>query len=360
MSLYLPEQKLGSHSQTDSSSHKFMLKGRQTGSMHRGHSWIFRAESHDTMLAWYEDLKNLTEKTGEARNAFVRRHARTASGASYRPSSISSDGAMEEDEADETPYSADHVMAAKSPSTVSETQWQRPEPGGRFPSDVHINRNVPMPQSPSSAGGSGDRDVVGGTGNRPGSIVSFADQPEHISHPGLKADHGSIERRPSHNYAEWMAPQSNSATIAAEQPAPITPAHIATTPNQYNSEHHDSRHVAIKGSKKPSADSQPHLETIASASDVPDITQSDDPGMMNNSSRTYAENVNPATVNTKSNTPAFDTGRTSKQQQQQQQQYREGRDGFNPSYENASGPKRASTFDELKFPGQFPNPQSSS
>jgi len=52
MSLYLPEQKLGSHSNPGSSSNKFMLKGRQTGSMHRGHSWVFRAESYDTMMAW--------------------------------------------------------------------------------------------------------------------------------------------------------------------------------------------------------------------------------------------------------------------------------------------------------------------
>jgi hypothetical protein len=70
MSLNLPEQKLGSHSQPDSTSHKFMLKGRQTGTMHRGHSWVFRAESHDTMMAWYEDIESLISKTGEARNAY--------------------------------------------------------------------------------------------------------------------------------------------------------------------------------------------------------------------------------------------------------------------------------------------------
>lgn len=52
MSLYLPEQKLGSHSTFGASSNKFMLKGRQTGAMHRGHSWVFRAESYETMLAW--------------------------------------------------------------------------------------------------------------------------------------------------------------------------------------------------------------------------------------------------------------------------------------------------------------------
>jgi hypothetical protein len=52
MSLYLPEQKLGSHSNEGGSSNKFMLKGRQTGSMHRGHSWVFRCESFETMSAW--------------------------------------------------------------------------------------------------------------------------------------------------------------------------------------------------------------------------------------------------------------------------------------------------------------------
>ncbi|KAI4791073.1 hypothetical protein E4T44_13011, partial [Aureobasidium sp. EXF-8845] len=74
MSLYLPDQKLGSHSEPGSSSHKFMLKGRQSGGMHRGHSWVFRAESYETMMAWFEALKILTEKTAEERNAFVRQH----------------------------------------------------------------------------------------------------------------------------------------------------------------------------------------------------------------------------------------------------------------------------------------------
>lgn len=56
MSLYLPEQKLGSHSTFGASSNKFMLKGRQTGAMHRGHSWVFRAESYETMLAWVSHI----------------------------------------------------------------------------------------------------------------------------------------------------------------------------------------------------------------------------------------------------------------------------------------------------------------
>ncbi|KAF3897606.1 Phosphatidylinositol 4,5-bisphosphate-binding protein SLM1 [Trichophyton interdigitale] len=161
MSLYLPEQKLGSHSTPESSSHKFMLKGRQTGSMHRGHAWVFRAESHETMLAWYDDIKALTEKTGAARDAFVRRHARSYSGASYRTASISSDGVMDEDEADKTPYSADHLMQRQhSPTseatTATGSQWRRQRSVGRFPSDVQINQHLNAPLSPSS---SENRDV---------------------------------------------------------------------------------------------------------------------------------------------------------------------------------------------------------
>ncbi|KAI9723600.1 MAG: hypothetical protein M1812_000900 [Candelaria pacifica] len=167
MSLFLPDQKLGSYSQASSSSHKFMLKGRQTGSMHRGHSWVFRAESHDTMLAWYEDLKNLTEKSGEERNAFVRQHARSVSAGSQKAGSISSEGAMDEDEADQVPYSAN----ASSVNQVSRERStaRRPQPGGRFPSDLQVNRNPRVPLSPSSESSDRDRDVIAEASALPGS-----------------------------------------------------------------------------------------------------------------------------------------------------------------------------------------------
>ena len=124
MSLYLPDQKLGSHSQQGSSSHKFMVKGKQSGSAHRGHNWVFRAETYDTMMAWFEDMRILTEKTGEERNAFVRKHARSFSGTSDR-GTVSSDG-LEEDEADAVPYSAD---VASLPSGSQDPKPQRPQPG---------------------------------------------------------------------------------------------------------------------------------------------------------------------------------------------------------------------------------------
>ncbi|KJZ72396.1 hypothetical protein HIM_08199 [Hirsutella minnesotensis 3608] len=146
MSLYLPEQKLGSHSTEGGSSNKFVLKGRQTGAMHRGHTWVFRAESHDTMMAWYEDIKALTEKSPAERSQFVRSHSRSLSQSSRR--SASSDGMV--DDEDEEPFSANQMDVAPEPRT--EPVVRRPEPGGRFPSDMQVNaqRGLQAPQSPSS------------------------------------------------------------------------------------------------------------------------------------------------------------------------------------------------------------------
>lgn len=147
-----------------------MLKGRQTGGMHRGHSWVFRAESYDTMMAWFEDIKNLTEKTGAERNAFIRQHARSVSAGSQKPGSISSEG-MDEDEADAVPYSASASQVGNE-KPQQEKRAERPNPGGRFPSAIYINRDSQVPLSPSSPSSSGDRDVVAAAG-LPGSGVPF-------------------------------------------------------------------------------------------------------------------------------------------------------------------------------------------
>ncbi|KAJ5898874.1 hypothetical protein N7495_003618 [Penicillium taxi] len=186
MSLYLPEQKLGSHSQEDSSSHKFMLKGRQTGTMHRGHSWVFRAESHETMMSWYADIEGLSNKTGEARNAFVRKHVRSVSGMSMNSE------AMEDDEADRTPYSAESVILVQD-RPMSATR----QPGGAFPSDVQIDRHLQAPLSPSSGASSSGREL--NTGSREIDNVS-----------PLPTNEGSVASRPQlappHDsyYGDWM------------------------------------------------------------------------------------------------------------------------------------------------------------
>ena len=186
MSLYLPEQKLGSHSNVDSSSHKFILKGRQTGGMHRGHSWVLRAESRDTMLAWYGDIKSLIEKTGEERNAFVRRHARSVSGGSHKAGSVSSDGGMDEDEADRVPYSGTASQFDQA-SPQEKKLSERPQPGGRFPSELKVDRDLRVPLSPSSGTGSDDRDVIAAAGALPGSHDPF----EASAHQELQHQHGA-------------------------------------------------------------------------------------------------------------------------------------------------------------------------
>ncbi|KAI1411521.1 hypothetical protein F5Y13DRAFT_180650 [Hypoxylon sp. FL1857] len=191
MSLYLPEQKLGSHSAEGGSSNKFILKGRQTGSMHRGHTWVFRAESHDTMMAWYEDIKALTEKSPEELSNFVRGHSRAYSRSSQR-STASSDGIV--DDEDEEPFAVDPAVA--SPGSRQDPLQNRPESAGRFPSDLMVNaqRGLQVPRSPSSVGSAylanehmmggannmnnntQDRDVIAGASALPGSGVG--EQPQ--------------------------------------------------------------------------------------------------------------------------------------------------------------------------------------
>ena len=192
MSLPLADQKLGSHSSPDSTSHKFMLKGRQSGGMHKSHAWVFRAESYDTMMAWFSDIKNLTEKTGIERDAFIRRtHARSVSGGSHKAGSISDGSALDEDEADQVPYSA----AASQAEPSTEKVPQRPHPGGRFPSLLSI-RDSQAPNAPSSPSeNSGDRDIVAAAGALPGSGVPYESsvQQTKVGSDGAIAEKGTLD-----------------------------------------------------------------------------------------------------------------------------------------------------------------------
>jgi hypothetical protein len=247
MSLYLPEQKLGSQSEPGSSSHKFMLKGRQSGSMHRGHSWVFRAETYDTMQAWYSDIKELTEKTGEARNDFVRRtHARSMSGSSLKAPSIggSSEGGLEDDEADRQAFAGEQSIRGNSiadgagiaagtagaaglaEDNRSNAGWRptRPSPGGRFPSDLNVQRGLQAPVSPSSGDSSNpDRDAIAGASALPGSAIPFSNSQDtarelprpaathhHIpgTHPNILPGTGP---ETSSQYGDWMAPMAAGA-----------------------------------------------------------------------------------------------------------------------------------------------------
>lgn len=205
MSLYLPDQKLGSRSQPGSSSHKFVIKGRQAGSMHRGHTWVFRAETYETMSAWYDDIKALTETSGEERNAFVRRHASVRSTSVGSAHSASSDGGLEEDEADAVPYSANPSMVSQA---VREESAQRPNPGGRFPSDLNVNRNLQRLRSPSSGSSEVGHDLT---------TVSGGLQGSH-SHPMHSADDTYQIKEPVQHAQYVQQPQSHQPLSSYTDP----------------------------------------------------------------------------------------------------------------------------------------------
>jgi len=146
MSLYLPDCTLGGHSEATSVSHKFVLKGRQTGGMHTRHSWTFRAETHAKLLEWYEDIKKLIELSGPSRAAFVASHLPTTV-AEEQIDEVDDSALLANDEADEIPYSSSnysfqHVSAVESP--------RRPDVG-RFPSDFRLDRGMEEARRPSSS-----------------------------------------------------------------------------------------------------------------------------------------------------------------------------------------------------------------
>lgn len=233
MSLYLPEQRLGSHSQEAGSSPKFILKGRQTSGVHRSHSWVFRAESYDTMMAWYEDIKALTEKTPEERQDFVRGHSRSFSRTSSRRS-VSSDGVVDED--DDEPYSAHHSAAAlgNGEQEAAPTGPRRPSPGGRFPSDIEVStqRGLQAPHSPSSITGPSpspgsheDRELMTAAGALPGS--SF-DQYQYQSYQFGRDEFGG----PAQNGYNTESSFGPGHVYRPSQPQPAAEAAAAPYANQ--------------------------------------------------------------------------------------------------------------------------------
>jgi hypothetical protein len=99
------------------------------------HNWVFRAETHEEMLAWYHDIEQLVQLPNMSlsqRQTFIASHAPEDTGDHHRQSGSSSPG-LDEDEADEVPYSQSHSI--EEPSQQSP---QRPAPGGSFPSETRL------------------------------------------------------------------------------------------------------------------------------------------------------------------------------------------------------------------------------
>ena len=272
MSLYLGDQRLGNHSQPGSSSHKFMLKGRQTGSMHRGHSWVFRAESYDTMLAWFDDIKALIEKSGEERVAFVRTHARSMSNSSMTAGSVSEGSVMDEDEADAMPFSANNSLTHQDKSM---TIPQRPSPGGRFPSDFSTNKYLQRQNSVSEAS-SDDRDAVAGAVGLPqhydGSTLLRPE--EAYRHQTQHSDSFSTNASTYPNTMTTTGGPYHSTSTAHRQPAPqlaaFQPMELASPLASHPVEPANQRHSSdYKTWMAPAAGSAAVAEVVADNAEPP-------------------------------------------------------------------------------------------
>jgi hypothetical protein len=205
-------------------------------------------------MAWYDDIKTLTEKTGEERNAFVRsHHARSLSRSSTR--SGSSDGGLEEDEADQVPYSANQSIVNES---VKEDPPMRPSPGGRFPSDIQSNRNLQAPLSPNSSGSSDvGLDITSASGglqaahqypSEPTNYDTFPPQQQsqvpyatqNAYADGYNSDHAYQQRTPTQERGSFYsnpAPTNYQTQQNEYQPAPTNyqpaPTNYQTQQNEY-------------------------------------------------------------------------------------------------------------------------------
>lgn len=92
------------------------------------------------MMSWYEALRNLTEKSPQERQAFVKQHARNISGGSHRAGSMTSGDSII-DEEDEEPFAS--AGLSNDAHTPEKDLTSRPIPGGRFPSsDILATRQA--------------------------------------------------------------------------------------------------------------------------------------------------------------------------------------------------------------------------
>ena len=378
MSLYLPEQKLGSHAQPGSASHKFMLKGRQSGSMHRGHSWVFRAESHDTMLAWYEDIRALTEKSGADRDNYVRKHARSVSGGSHKAGSISSHGSMDEDEADEKPYSATPSSVQVAPR---EPKPQRPQPGGRFPSDLQIQRGIFSERSASSGSEdmNGDRNVIAAAGALPGSGIPFGSSGHQVQQgeSDLNARSYSsamgeaVQHRHHHHeprsldgvFGGQSDGQRDTSTkpydVEPVLPQPsessyITPAERAATTDAAYGSHEEDRTHQPSTFLQPASNAHKKPTSISPAGAQSDSSNSAHPAELDTGTRSFAGSASPAptmtTLEDSVASPGSKSGEVNSETYFGSNSAKDGR----PAVSSTKSTKSTKSASELHVPGEFP------
>ena len=217
------------------------------------------------MLAWYEDIKALTEKSGAERDTYVRKHARSISQTSQKAGSISSDGGMDEDEADSIPYSGaggvipptnqynNNIQQNTTALAMQQQKPKRPSPGGRFPSDIQLETlrdggllaNATISDSGSDP--DRDRDVVAAAAGLPGTSgpLAFGGDEGRSPHPfDPKGNTASSQVRYRHGESALAA----ASTDGGEYEGIYTPvaerdyAQRNALPSPPEIERHDSKY----------------------------------------------------------------------------------------------------------------------
>ncbi|KAL1889925.1 phosphatidylinositol 4,5-bisphosphate-binding protein [Ceratocystis pirilliformis] len=232
MSLYLPDQTLGSHSASGGSNNKFILKGRQTGTLHRGHTWIFRAESYQDMLGWYKEIKGLLEPSAQT-------------GGSSGGAALGS-AALEDSEAP-LPTKGNHKRATSSYSST--------DSGALDEEDETPWAGINWQNSPELAATSVTTQK--GASSRPGQSGTF--QPtrsQNINDSSTVEPHGTP--------AYGMAKSSDPATAAAAAAYSGTPDTYGAQKSQPHTTSHPlpvvHNHPINPASASPQYQTQPHQQ----------------------------------------------------------------------------------------------------
>ncbi|CCK71630.1 phosphatidylinositol 4,5-bisphosphate-binding protein KNAG_0H02160 [Huiozyma naganishii CBS 8797] len=142
MSLALEDCSVAEHSKQNATEHKFILHAKQNGLIHRGHNWVFKVESHATMMAWFHDLKKFTtfdsieDKTKYIVKRFAQQQQEKSSATMPQDNSRKS---MEADtDADERRLSTSTTNTGTPPkldtTTQTETTASIPDTGDHVPS----------------------------------------------------------------------------------------------------------------------------------------------------------------------------------------------------------------------------------
>jgi hypothetical protein len=139
-------------------------------------------------MAWYEDIKALTERSPEERSNFLRGHGRSLSRSSQRSSqrsSLSSDGV---DDDEDPPFLTDTATVVSVNQQPKQDALPRRPSGGRFPSDLQVNaqRGLQVPRSPLSVSSgyneNNDGDAFAGSSGQNAS----GPQDRGLQEPGLE------------------------------------------------------------------------------------------------------------------------------------------------------------------------------